>query len=463
MRKKQMMAESRVDYRKICDNLKTSIYITDAQGTTLYVNDAYLECAGLEGRRDDIVGKTINEIRKANLFQCEINELVSKEKKVKNAIAYIPSSDRRLHVTGVPVFDEDGELEYILTTDRNIDELTEVENQLNQLKMENSLNRQDLEYYRSQEQDEEILYTSSRMSEVMDLIRTIAVTDVTVLITGESGTGKELTASALQKYSERRDKPFVKINCAAIPSELIESELFGYEEGAFTGAKKGGKVGAFELADGGTLLLDEIGEVPYQVQAKLLRALQEGEITRIGCKKPVKLDIRIIAATNRNLLQEVKEGKFREDLYYRLNVMPVHLPALRERREDIPLLVGSFINKFSEKYKKKASLESGAMQILKAYDWPGNIRELRNLMERLVVINRTGVITRSIIRGNLGMGDVMEEEGKTLKEIVIQTETRVILDALAECGSKRKAAAKLGVDPSTLVKKCQQYGIGSET
>jgi PAS domain S-box-containing protein len=445
-----------IDFKKICDNMPFSIYITDDKEKTLYVNSAYLNCSGLEA--EQLVGKTIERIQDENLFQCEINRLVKKNKQISNAIAYIPSTDRRLHVTGVPVFDESGNIRYILTTDRTVEELAEIESQLFRLRMESVLNQQDLEYYRSRDIDDEICYVSNVMDKLMALVRTVAATDVTVLVTGESGTGKELLSNAVYKHSKRAKGPYVKINCAAIPSELMESELFGYEEGAFTGAKKGGKMGAFEAANGGTLLLDEIGEIPFQIQAKLLRVLQEGEIIRVGGREPIHLDTRIIAATNKNLFQEVKNGKFREDLYYRLNIMPLYLPPLRERKEDIPLLVSEFLKNFSKKYQRAVSLESGAMQYLTAYDWPGNVRELRNLMERLVIINKSGTISKSIIHDNLGHHN-MEEEGKTLKDIVVQTEKRVIRQALGEYGSKRKAAAALGIDHSTLVKKCKHYQI----
>src|SRR4051812_3598332 len=207
----------------------------------------------------------------------------------------------------------------------------------------------------------------------------------TVLITGESGTGKELIARALHEYSLRHTGPFIKINCAAIPKTLMESELFGYEKGAFTGAV-GAKPGRFELAHGGTLFLDEIGEIPVEMQVKLLRVLQESEFERVGGIKTIKVDVRLVAATNRDLHAEVAAAAFREDLYYRLNVVPIHLPPLRERRDDIPLLVGHFIGRFNERLKKQVTgIEPDAVFRLVSYGWPGNIRELENVMERAIL------------------------------------------------------------------------------
>ena len=226
---------------------------------------------------------------------------------------------------------------------------------------------------------------SPAIRQVYAVIEKVADTPSTVLITGESGTGKELIARALHEYSSRREGPFIKINCAAIPKTLMESELFGYEKGAFTGAV-GAKPGRFELAHGGTLFLDEIGEIPVEMQVKLLRVLQESEFERVGGIKTIKVDVRLVAATNRDLHSEVASGAFREDLYYRLNVVPIHLPPLRERREDIPLLVNHFIAKFNERLKKQISgIEPDAVERLVSYHWPGNIRELENVIERTML------------------------------------------------------------------------------
>lgn len=298
------------------------------------------------------------------------------------------------------------------------------------------------------------------MRKVITVARTVAKTDATVLITGETGTGKEVLSNVIVRSSRRADKPFIKVNCAAIPEELLESELFGYEEGAFTGAKKGGKKGAFEEAEGGTILLDEIGELPFQVQAKLLRVLQENEITRIGGQKTIPLDIRIIAATNRNLRHEIREGRFREDLYYRLNILPLEIPPFRERPEDIPFLAGHFLEEFNRKYGRETIMDPDVMRIFRGYSWPGNVRELRNLAERLVVLSVDGRITKEEVQRILEIrDDVPESKGQTLKEAVAQLEALMIRNALDEYGSKNRAAAALGIDHSTLIRKCRKYQL----
>jgi nitrogen regulation protein NR(I) len=230
-----------------------------------------------------------------------------------------------------------------------------------------------------------IIGSSPELMGVYSVLERVADTPTTVLITGESGTGKELVARALHENSSRKDKPFIKVNCAAIPKELIESELFGYERGAFTGAV-GSKPGRFELANGGTLFLDEIGEVPVEMQVKLLRALQESEFERVGGIKTIRVDVRLVAATNRDLKRLIAAGTFREDLFYRLNVVPIRLPALRERTSDVPLLVEHFLSKFNGRLKKHvAGVEEEALDVLKAHPWPGNIRELENVIERAVL------------------------------------------------------------------------------
>jgi nitrogen regulation protein NR(I) len=230
-----------------------------------------------------------------------------------------------------------------------------------------------------------IIGTSTGIAELYAILERVADTPTTVLITGESGTGKELVARALHEHSSRRDKPFIKVNCAAIPKELIESELFGYERGAFTGAVAS-KPGRFELANGGTLFLDEIGEIPIEMQVKLLRALQESEFERVGGIKTIRVDVRLVAATNRDLKKLISAGTFREDLFYRLNVVPIRLPALRERTSDIPLLADHFLKKFNERLRKKVEgVDTDASEVLAAYPWPGNIRELENVIERAVL------------------------------------------------------------------------------
>jgi transcriptional regulator with GAF, ATPase, and Fis domain len=293
------------------------------------------------------------------------------------------------------------------------------------------------------------------------VVERVANTDTTVLITGESGTGKELIARTLHNQSARNTRPFVPVNCAAIPGDLLESELFGHARGAFTGALAA-RAGLFQLADGGTIFLDEVGEMPAALQAKLLRVLQNGEMRAIGEDRPRKIDVRIIAATNKDLREEVRKGSFREDLFYRLQVIPVHLPPLRARRSDIPRLVDHFLQKSNRKYGLSVTLSSEAMVYLWEYDWPGNVRELENLIERLVILDANGEIrpedlspyTRALPSEPPVSQGRHKERWLDLKAAVEQFEYRLIDRALARANGNRTAAAQmLGLKRTTLVAK----------
>ena len=288
--------------------------------------------------------------------------------------------------------------------------------------------------------------------------------DATVLLLGETGVGKDIIARKIHKDSPRREGPFIKVNCAAIPENLLESELFGYEKGAFTGAINRGKPGMFELADTGTIFLDEVGDLPLSLQAKLLRVIQEKEITRIGGTKPQKLDLRIIAATNKDLQKMVNNDLFREDLYYRLNVVPILIPPLRARRDDIPLLVAHYLDFYNHKYNRKKQLSRHAMEILKQYNWPGNVRELTNLLERLVIISSENIIEPEHLESlvNRTNPETLAYQCKTeapLEEVVAGVEKEMIALALAKYGSTRQAARALGVSQPTIVRKAKKYGI----
>ena len=310
---------------------------------------------------------------------------------------------------------------------------------------------------------EGIVGRSRGILEVLDLIHRVAPTNATVLLRGESGVGKELFARAIHFLSPRSNKPFVAVNCGAIPETLLEAELFGYEKGAFTGAYTS-KKGKFEIANGGTLFLDEVAELPLHLQVKLLRVLQEKEVERLGGTKPIKVDVRIIAATNRDLEKMVKEGKFREDLYYRLNVVPVFIPPLRERKEDIPPLVQHFLERFSKDYNKQVSISPEVLDALIDYHWPGNVRELQNVIERMVILDRDGILTEE---------DLPEEIKKAKKTYPKQVQTpayegdsiwdvekKLIEKALQESGFViKEAAKKLGMTPRQVSYRIKKYGI----
>jgi len=315
-------------------------------------------------------------------------------------------------------------------------------------------------------QFENFIGGSPAMQEIYELIRQVAPTRSPVLITGETGTGKELVASAIHRLSPRGDKLFVALNCTAIPGDLLESELFGHARGAFTGAQTG-RAGKFEFADGGTLFLDEIGDMAYPLQSKLLRVLQEGVIERLGTNRRVSVDVRIVSSTNRDLAAAMRQGRFREDLYYRLNVLHLHLPPLRERRGDIPHLASFFLDKFArEMGKRSVQLTPAATQVLEAYDWPGNVRELQNLMERAVVLSSGTQVDPGFFRlllpatAGSANGTVAGGEGMKLDPAVEELERKLILRALGESSdNKAQAARLLGVSERTLWYKLKRYGL----
>ena len=316
----------------------------------------------------------------------------------------------------------------------------------------------------------EIVGTSPSMAKIFDVIRKVAPTTTSILITGETGTGKELVANAIHVNSPRKLNPFIKINCSAIAENLIESELFGYEKGAFTGAVSS-KPGRFELAHKGTLFLDEIGDLPREMQVKLLRVIQDHEFERVGGLQTIKVDVRLVAATNRNLQQDVREGLFREDLFYRLNVMPIHVPPLRERKEDIPALVRYFVDQFNRKLDRQITgADAEVMELLRDHDWPGNIRELENLIERLVLMAKGGEIVMGDVPAELI--EAVEEkaqtaapgEKKSIKELIREKtgdiEKQMIVRVLEECeGNISKAARQLGLSRRGLHLKLAKYNL----
>ncbi|MEZ4548285.1 MAG: sigma 54-interacting transcriptional regulator, partial [Thermodesulfobacteriota bacterium] len=385
---------------------------------------------------------------------------------------WIPEGIRAVSETGAEFPAEATLSSYVMGNERfytlilrNVNERLEAENKIRSLTSVSEYLREEI---KSLTGEGGIIGDSEPLKRVLEDVQKVAGTDATVLILGETGTGKELIARSIHSSSRRADKPFVKVNCPAIPSNLIESEFFGHEQGAFTGATRR-REGRFAIADGGTIFLDEIGELPLDLQSKLLRVLQEGEFEPVGSSKTVKVNVRVISATNRDLLKEVKEGRFREDLYYRLNVFQIELPPLRERAEDIEKLARSFVEKFSIRDGMSlAPLSADDIERLKSYPWPGNIRELQNVMERAVITSIDGRVNleralpepggNAPARGTAAAPDAVLSDND-LKEL----EKNNILRALKKTGwkvsGKDGAAAMLGVPPSTLNSKIKAFGI----
>ncbi|MFQ7473034.1 MAG: sigma-54 interaction domain-containing protein, partial [Anaerovoracaceae bacterium] len=403
--------------------------------------------------RNEVIGRSVFDID--DIYRPSAAALALREKR-KVSLLQRGMGDEAI-ATSVPIFDDKGEIQLVISTGRYISELKLLEEYYRYKSKEPKANA---EYIK-----EGFVYTDVPMKKIMKLVEQISNTDSNILITGETGTGKSLLARYIHENSDRSSNNFIEINCSAIPETLIESELFGYDAGAFTGAKKTGKAGLIEMADGGTLFLDEIGDIPLNLQTKLLNVLQSRKITRIGSTKSISVDIRLITATHRDLEKMMKDESFREDLYYRINVVPLHIPSLRERTQAIPMLTNSFIKKFCKKYKKEIIIHDLAVKKLCAYKWPGNIRELENLIERLVVTNITGVIEEKDISEKYSYvsdnddPDIIVNRIIFLKNALEEVESQLVKRAFNEYGSTYKVAEILGISQSAASRKRIKYMI----
>lgn len=457
-----------LDFREIGDHVNDGIYISDGNEKTLYVNKAYSRITGI--KPDEVLGRYVSDLVKEGLYKFAVTPEVIKLKKQVNSIGESLRNGTKMLISGDPIFDEAGNVKIVVATNREITELlamqAELEASQKKIKaVEEDKNKslQEIEHLRKVNLSNNLIGKSPEILQVSTMIHQITGLDVTVLITGETGVGKEVVSNEIYAHSSRKNGPFIKVNCAAIPANLLEAELFGYEKGAYTGASTTGKIGMFGLADKGTLLLDEIGDMPIELQSKLLRVIQHKEITRVGGRTPVKLDVRIIAATNCDLKDLVKQGKFREDLFYRLNVFPIFIPPLRLRLEDVEVLAEHFLDIYNADYGKQIRIERSGIEVLKRYGWPGNIRELQNVVERLVIVSNPNAIISSEQAGNLLNIDPYISELANreigLREIVENVEKRTIEKTLTQYGSTRRAAKILGIDHSTIVKKAKKLGI----
>ncbi|MEG6521810.1 sigma 54-interacting transcriptional regulator [Desulfotomaculum sp. 1211_IL3151] len=451
----------------IVESSYDGLFITDGQGIVLRYNKAFGQLTGID--LHEYLGRSVEDIKKDGIISEPVTCHVLEQKKSITMMQKSRSGKLTL-TTGNPVTDTDGEIIRVVCNVRDITELNILKHKLEQAKVlsqhyENELRTLKLKYAGS----EKIIATSAKMRNLIDMVVRLASVDSTVLVNGESGTGKELIAEIIHSNSLRSKKPFIKVNCGAIPENLLESELFGYDGGAFTGAKKEGKPGYIEMASGGTLFLDEIGEMPLNLQVKLLRFIQCKEIIRVGGKNYINVDVRIVAATNRDLWDMVQKKQFREDLYYRLNVVPVHIPPLRDRKEDIPALVAHFMQLFNRKYNRNKSISPEVVDIIMQHDWPGNIRELENLIERMVVITIKDIITNEDLpfhmRDNtvgLSSSYIMVSGIIPLKEAIESVEKQLIEKVYAKHQSTRQMAKELQVNASTIVRKAAKYQVSKD-
>lgn len=450
----------------IIESIYDGIFITDGNGKVLRVNSAWERICGFT--REFAVGRYAQElVREGHYTKSPAAICIEKGETVTTMLEILKGGNigKKLLATATPVYGEDNKIEFAVDLVRDITELNELKEKLEETIELTQRYSKEIEEMRLQQlETEEVVAKSAAMQRVLELAARMARVDSTVLITGESGVGKGVIAKMIHKMSPRKDYNFLKINCGAIPENLLESELFGYEGGAFTGAKREGKPGMFELAENGTLFLDEIAEMPPNLQVKLLRVLEDQEIIRVGGVKPIKANVRIITATNRNLEEMVKQGTFREDLFYRLNVISIDIPPLRERKEDIQALLICFINKFNKKYKTHKYLVPAVVDRLMEYDWPGNVRELQNLIERLAVMVKEEEIRMEHLPKFLQKTPRPESTVTVsgiipLKDAVEEVEKQILERALKKFGSTRKTADILRVDQSTIVRKLKRYNI----
>lgn len=432
-------------YYKAIDNCVDSFHIADNNGDIVFVNKTFEKRTNV--KRENVLGKNVTEMP----YKPSGVTLALKEKRRISVIQGGPGGDAMVTVT--PIKNDGGDIEICVSNARFIDDLSLMDSYFDKR----------AERDKKDSKSKKLVSRDKAMIKLYEFAKQVADADSGVLITGETGTGKSMMARYIHDNSSRRKKKFIELNCAAIPETLIESELFGYESGAFTGAQKGGKPGLFELADGGTLFLDEIGDMPMSLQPKLLHAIQNKLIMRIGGTKEIPVDVRIITATNKDLEKLVEEELFRSDLYYRINVVPLHIPALRERKTDIIDLMQSFLSFFNSRYNRDINIDEHAVRLLNEYRWPGNIRELENMMERLVVTNRRGLITEEDLPNNIKImaetvgDDIQVHRVIPLKDAMDKVEEQLVQMVFKNGSSTREAAKILGISQSGASRKYLKY------
>ena len=433
----------------ILDSLYDGILIIDSEGIVRYINPAYTRITKV--KEEDIIGKKLSDVRKGSY----LTEVIKSGKLQLNV--HRKMDEVEYIVNMVPIY---GKKNKVLGGISLLNELNDVYKLTEKLNLSKIIIQNLKEHVKSlgsgKYNFDDIIAVDKKSVEIKEFAKRIALTDSNVLITGESGTGKELYASAIHNFSLRKDFPFIPVNCASFEKSLIESELFGYEEGTFTGAKKNGKTGLFQLANGGVLFLDEIGELEYGLQGKLLRVLQEKSIRKIGGSKEIPIDVRLICATNKDLFKLMEEGKFRRDLYYRIAIIPLTIPPLRERKDDIPALANKFISDLSQKYKKDMFLSQEAIQLLKEYEWCGNIREIKNIIEFTFNMREEKVILKEHLPIKVEE-NILDSEIIELNEYINKVEKEYINKAIAKYGDsvegKKKAAKALGISLATFYNK----------
>jgi PAS domain S-box-containing protein len=451
------------DLEAIIENTYDGLYITDGDANTLMVNQAYERIAGI--KRSEILGKNMRDLVDSGAIDRSVSvEVIEKKKPV--TIMQEFRNGKKVLVTGSPVFNKDGStIVLVVTNVRDITELMELKDKLHERTLEANRYLAELDRMKIlQQQKIKFATKSKKILEIMELAIKAAQFDSNILIMGESGVGKGLMARLIHESSGRKDQPFIVINCAGIPEDLFESELFGYDPGAFSGASTKGKKGLLEVADKGTVFLDEIGDMSLRLQSKLLRVIEEKEMTRLGSTKTVKLNVRIISATNQDMSVLVEHKKFRQDLYFRLNTIFFIIPPLRERTEDIMPLIQYFTERLNERYNMKKHFSPQATQFLMPYPFPGNVRELSNIIEQAFLISKNDLVEVDDlpfqVRGTVDSQHVLiDSENKSYTEIVNLMEYKVLKNAIEKYGSTHKVAKNLKISQSTVARKMKKLNV----
>ena len=442
------------EFTKIIEEMNDGVYITDEKAMTIFVNKSYEKISG--GDRNLFLGKNMKQIVKEKLIDKSATlEVLDKKREI--TMNQTLRNGKKVLITGTPIYSDDNELSMVVTVVRDITALNKLQEELQ------SKQREIEKLKLFIRENGGIIYRSDKMKNIISRAEKCAAYDTTVLIAGETGVGKDMLAKFIHNHSNRKDKVFMEINCAAIPPTLLESELFGYEGGAFTGASKQGKKGIFELSNGGTIFLDEIGEMSLGLQAKLLKVIQDKKVYKVGGEKHIPIDVKIITASNKDIEEMVNMKRFRADLYYRLNVIPIKIPPLRERKEDILPLVNSFLESLISLYKEDKKLDEKAMKLLYDYSYPGNIRELKNLIERAYILSTGSTIMEEDFPKELRSSSTFvynkNYDGMSLKAALDSLEKELIKNAIKNTKTSKEAADLLSVEPSTFTRKRQKYNL----
>ncbi|PKM86714.1 MAG: AAA family ATPase [Firmicutes bacterium HGW-Firmicutes-12] len=448
-------------YKQILDVSTDGFIVVDKKACIIEINQAY--CTYLDVKREEVIGLYVRDVIKNSI----LNEIVESGKTDTNTIhafldEQISGKERIVAVTRSPVM-AGNEIIAAVSQVKFSSETMDLARRIQALGAELQYYKKELKRIGSTKHSfENMIGADQKFLEVKNIAKKVAAKDLSVLILGETGTGKEVFANAIHYASNRRDGPFIRVNCAAIPSELLESELFGYEEGSFTGAKRGGKKGKFELASGGTIFLDEIGDMALNMQAKILRVLQENELEKVGGNETIPINIRVISATNQDLERKMQNNTFRSDLYYRLNVIKLDIPPLRKRKEDISDFINFFLEELNDRYETNVVLEAGALQALNRYSWPGNIREMRNIIERAYTLVEGNVIKTNSLPTNVfqQVQDSSLPHKGNLDDIIEEVERDTLLRIIEKNQYNCNNTAKeLGIHRSTLYKKLNKLKI----